>query len=273
MEDSYYTDGSGDRKTFRIHVSNTSAMYLGAKIDWTEDETYFDVSIGDTLGNTLAISYDANKTSYTSASAIADMDGGTDFYVFVYSHDLWHELPCNFTLIVMAWEALPAPTLAFNWYSADAPARTSITTGGVATGDHVVMNATWTDAPLTNMPDYGITTLEMKILYGSLVERTGDLIIPDGSYDPFSGPIDLSQFAWRLWMESVKAIMSELALVSLTVTVTSWYSGTIAQTMPLHMHTPMTSWKVTWQLERIQKRARLLQTRMVQSLSVSSTMT
>jgi hypothetical protein len=198
MEDSYYTDGSGDRKTFRIHVSNTSAMYLGAKIDWTADETYFDISIGDMLGNSIATSYDANKSSYMSASAIADMDGGTDFYVFVYSHDLWHELPCNFTLIVMAWEALPAPTLAFNWYSADAPSRTSITTGGTAEGDHVVMNATWTDAPLTNMPDYGITSLELKILYGSLVERSGTLIIPDASYDPFSGtPLHLDEFAWE----------------------------------------------------------------------------
>ncbi|MDF1540715.1 MAG: S8 family serine peptidase, partial [Candidatus Thorarchaeota archaeon] len=198
MEDSYYGDGSGDHKVFHIHVSNSSAMYLGAKIDWTEDETYFDISISDVYGESLAISYDANKLSYSSASVIADMDGGTDFYVFVYAHDLWHELPCNFTLIVMAWEELPAPTLAFNWYSRDAPARTSITTGGVAEGDHVVMNATWTDAPLTNMPDYGITTLELKILYGSLVQKSGTLMIPDGAYDPFAGgPLHLDEFDWE----------------------------------------------------------------------------
>ncbi len=198
MEDSYYGDTSGDRKVFRIHVSNSSAAYLGAKITWTDDESYFDISIGSLVGNVLATSYDANKSSYMSASAIADMGDDTDFYVFVYSHDLWHELPCNFSLIVMAWEELPDPILGLNWYSYDQPSRTVITTGGTATGDHVVMNATWAETSLTNMPDFAITTLEMKILYGSLVERTGDLVIPSSSYDPFSGSLDISQFAWEI---------------------------------------------------------------------------
>ncbi|MFW9848022.1 MAG: hypothetical protein ACFFF4_02715 [Candidatus Thorarchaeota archaeon] len=37
----------------------------------------------------------------------------------------------------------------------------------------------------------------LGVLSGVLIEREGSLVIPDSLYDPFSGPVDFSQFAWE----------------------------------------------------------------------------
>ncbi len=37
----------------------------------------------------------------------------------------------------------------------------------------------------------------LGVLYGVLIQREGSLVIPDGSYDPFSGPVDFTQFNWE----------------------------------------------------------------------------
>jgi hypothetical protein len=71
-----------------------------------------------------------------------------------------------------------------------------LTAGGTASGDHVVLNATWTDAVLPGMPDYQITTTEMKVLRGLLSIQTGDLVPPTAGYNPFAGPIQLDEFGW-----------------------------------------------------------------------------
>jgi hypothetical protein len=49
------------------------------------------------------------------------------------------------------------------------------------------------------MPDYDITTLELKILYGALVQRSGTLLIPNAAYNPFDGaPLHLDEFSWEV---------------------------------------------------------------------------
>ena len=187
-------DFSGDFHTFIVHVANSSAAYMGARVDWANAGSDFDVSIVTMYGYELALS--ETGVGGAGASAIAPITAPGDFIVQVRTYALGGPQPTNFTLKVVCWEAIPEPTLTLSWYSRDHPTQTVLTAGGTASGDHVVLNATWTDAVLPGMPDYQITTTEMKVLRGLLSIQTGDLVPPTAGYNPFAGPIQLDEFGW-----------------------------------------------------------------------------
>lgn len=188
-------DLSGDFHTFIVHVANTSAAYMGARVDWTNAGSDFDVSIVGMDGWELALS--ETGVGGAGASAIAELPSAPgDYIVQVRTYALGGAQPTNFTLKVVCWAEVPEPTLTLSWYSRDHPAQTVLTSGGTAAGDHVVLNATWTDAVLPGMPDYQITTVEMKVLRGLLSIQSGDLIPPTPGYSPFSGVVQLDEFAW-----------------------------------------------------------------------------
>lgn len=205
-QDSYYTSQSADHHSFIVLVSNTSANYIGAKVEWADAESSFDVAIVDMTGAELGTSLDANRTWSGSASAIGELSAVPgDYIVYVTTNDLKYDaLPYNFTLSVMCWTEIPAPTLTLSYRSNNNPAYTAITAGGTASGDHVRINATWTDAVLQGMPDYKVTSIEMRLLKGVLFTRTVDLVIPESGYDPTTGypssatPLELDQFVWVL---------------------------------------------------------------------------
>jgi len=197
-QDSYYTDQSADHHAFMVHVSNSSVKYMGAKAEWSDAATSLYVSIVSMSGVELANSLDANKSTTGSSSAIAELLAVPGNYlVYVTTQDVYYKtLPNNFTLTVMCWSEVPSPTLTLSYRSNDHPAYTVVTAGGKAAGDHVRLNATWTDAVLTGMPDYYITSIQMKILKGLLFTGTSTLHVPTGGYNPFSGIVQLGQFSW-----------------------------------------------------------------------------
>ncbi|MFW9833764.1 MAG: S8 family serine peptidase [Candidatus Thorarchaeota archaeon] len=196
--DSYYTARSADHVSFVVDLTNSSVNYLAARINWTSADTDMDVAIIDYTGSELAHSGDAVKSTDDSSLAIAQVDGTTGMYIIYTSVNALDgaTIPEDFTLTVVGLATLDEPTLALSWTSRDHASPTTITSGGSAVGDHVEMTATWTDGVNPGMPEFGITTVEMKILYGTLFYQQGHNVIPSDPGGQFSGVIDPDDFAW-----------------------------------------------------------------------------
>jgi hypothetical protein len=77
-------------------------------------------------------------------------------------------MPEEFTLTVVGLAAIDEPTLALTYTARDVLTPTPVGADGTASGDHVVMKATWTDGVNPGMPEFGISTIQMKVLYGTL---------------------------------------------------------------------------------------------------------
>jgi hypothetical protein len=187
--------------SFVVNMTDATVNYLAARINWTNAETDMDVAIVDMTGSELAFSGDAVKSTTDSSLAIAKVDGTTGMYIIYTSLNLLAgtDIPEVFTLTLVGLASIDEPTLALSWTSRTNPTPTAITTGGSAVGDHVEMTATWTDGVNPGMPEFGITTVEMKILYGNLFTADGPL--PQGVPDPSGAlresPVNPDYFAWE----------------------------------------------------------------------------
>ncbi|TFF92878.1 hypothetical protein EU546_06980, partial [Candidatus Thorarchaeota archaeon] len=78
-------------------------------------------------------------------------------------------------------------TVRLTWTANDNPIPTVLEEGDTATGDHVVVNASYLPSDAKNIT---------MAFCESYFEDTASLVIPDPEYDPFSGVIDPSQFSW-----------------------------------------------------------------------------
>jgi subtilisin family serine protease len=200
--DSYYTARSADHMSFVVDLANSSVDYLAARINWTNADTDMDVAIVDMTGFEMAHSGDAVKSTTDSSLAIADLSAMADptgMYIIYTSLNAMDgaDIPEFFTLTVVGLETLAEPSLELTWTSRDSPTPTVVTTGGSAVGDHVEMTATWTDGVNPGMPEFGITTVEMKILYGTLFYAEGDLVHASDPGGAFDGIINPDDFAWE----------------------------------------------------------------------------
>ena len=209
--DSYYTARSADHMSFVVDMTDATVNFLSARISWTDAETDMDVAIVDMTGFELAHSGDAVKSTTDSSLAIADVDGTTGMYIIYTSvNALGGDVPEDFTLTVVGLAALDEPTLELSWTSRTDLTPEVITSGGSAVGDHVKMKATWTDGVNPGMPEFGITSVEMKILYGSLFYAEGPHVYASDPGGQFSGVIDPSQFSW----ENVSVVDGDVARIS-----------------------------------------------------------
>lgn len=77
-----------------------------------------------------------------------------------------------------------------NWN--DTP--TIIQNSSVCTGDHVEFRAWIPD--LVNLPELDIKTINMTVSVVGRFSITRNLVIPSEGYDPFMGPINLTEFDW-----------------------------------------------------------------------------
>ncbi|MHA1135308.1 MAG: S8 family serine peptidase, partial [Candidatus Thorarchaeota archaeon] len=194
------TAGSSDNHAYLVNLTDSDVNYLCARLEWDNADTDMDVDIVDLTGWGLATSADSVKDTDTSALAMATIGGWTGMYmIYTTVNDMdGTTVPEDYTLEVIGLETIDEPTLELSWYARDVPTQSVITTGGSAVGDHVMLNATWTNGNNALIPEFGITSMEVKILYGNLVERTGDLhpaLHPD---DAFSGsPIDPDDFSFE----------------------------------------------------------------------------
>ncbi len=194
--DTYYTARSGDHGSYVVDVQDAGIGFLCARVSWTSADTDVDIAIVDSEGFALADSGDAVKATDTSSVAIAEITG-TGMYIFYTTVNSVAGLPEDIVVEIFGYDTIPEPTLDFS-YSARDVGYTPLDAGGSAVGDHVLLNATWID-PVGGIPELTVTSVEMKVLYGVLVERHGTLVIPPG--DPgsqFTGTIDPAFYAWEL---------------------------------------------------------------------------
>jgi hypothetical protein len=52
------------------------------------------------------------------------------------------------------------------------------------------------------MTEFEITSTTLGFLSGIFDQQTGDNVVPSAAYDPFSGTVDLTQFAWA-WVDGI----------------------------------------------------------------------
>ena len=201
--DSYYTSRSADHMTFIVDLTDQTVNYFAARINWTNADTDMDVAIVDMIGYELAHSGDAVKATTNSALAIADISSNpwttpTTRYIIYTSLNAMDgsDVPEDFTLTVVGLDALDDPTLELSWTSRTDATPEVITTGGSAVGDHVMLKARWIDGVNPGMPELSITSVEMKVLYGSLYTNSGPHVPASDPGGIFAGIIDPSQFAW-----------------------------------------------------------------------------
>jgi len=196
--DSYYSTRSADHASIVVDMTNSSVNYFAARVAWTNVDTDMDVAIVDMTGFELAHSGDAVKATDTSALAIAEIGGTEGMYIIYTTMNAIDGavIPEAYTLTVVGYNSLNEPVLTLNWYSRDSPTQTEFTAGDSMAGDHVIINATWTDGVNPGMPEFAVTTTEIKVLYGVLFYETGPMIHATDAAGVFDGIIDPDQFAW-----------------------------------------------------------------------------
>lgn len=196
--DSYYSTRSADHASIVVDMTNTSVNYFAARVEWTNADTDMDVAIVDMTGYEIAHSGDSVKATDSSALAIAEI-GGTDGMYIIYTtmNEMEGPAPEDYILTVVGYDSLNEPVLTLSWYSRDSPSPTVFTAGDSIAGDHVIVNATWTDGVNPGMPEFAITSTEIKVLYGTLFSSTGSLVHASDPGGQYSGIIDPSNFAWE----------------------------------------------------------------------------
>ncbi|MFW9956186.1 MAG: hypothetical protein ACFFD3_16690, partial [Candidatus Thorarchaeota archaeon] len=184
-----------DFRSYAIYNQHATAAYLGIRVVWEDMGNDMFVQVYDsTLGGLGAGSA---GTDYTTA-VIAEIDGAGMYYLEIHPIALNASVsgPVNFTIEAMWYEDLTDQPAVISYTSDDRAGVTPVDDGDTLWGDHVVINASYPAFNLPNMPEYEVTYAQIGFLSGVFHQGSGPLVIPDGSYDPFSGTVDLTQFAW-----------------------------------------------------------------------------
>jgi hypothetical protein len=194
--DAYYAPGSSDHHSIVVDMTDSNVVFFAARAEWANADTDMDVAIVDMTGYELAHSGDSVKATDMSALAIAEVDGTTGMYIIYTTMNMIEgPAPEDYILTVVGYDALNEPVLSFSWTSRDSTTPISFATGDTIAGDHVVVNATWTDGVNPGMPEFAVTSTEIKILYGTLFYEEGPMVHATNTAQ-FDGVIDPDQFAW-----------------------------------------------------------------------------
>ncbi len=185
-----------DFRTYAIHVPHENASYLGVRVIW--DNTGNDMYVA-VLDNTNFILGEGSAKTPTTTAVLAEIDGIGDYYLFMHPIGLngTDRLPVNYTLEVMWYESLTAQDVILSYTANDVTEAQAVADGDTLVGDHVVINATYPEFNLPNMPEFEVSDIQIGFLSGIFFDEVGTLVIPDSNYNPFSGaPVQLDQFAW-----------------------------------------------------------------------------
>ncbi len=203
-------DGDPDDWDFRTLVvhSDWGAGYLGIRVIWADTGNNMYVSVLSSEG--LELASGQGRTATTTA-IIAPVAGDGDFYLHLHPIALNGTLglPVEYDVEVIWYSDLGTEDVIVS-YNADNLANPIVMANGetidedTATGDHVVINASYPAFELVNMPEYEVTGITISFLAGVYFHETSDLVIPSDTYDPFSGPIQLDQFDW-MFVDGIKA--------------------------------------------------------------------
>ncbi len=86
--------------------------------------------------------------------------------------------------------------ISLTWTANDNHIPSELFSGNIVDGDHILVNASYNPGNALNMT--------LDFISGIYFNETQSLVIPDSSYDIFSGMIDESQYSW-MTVEGIKA--------------------------------------------------------------------
>jgi hypothetical protein len=195
-------DGDPDDWDFRTLVvhSDWGAGYLGIRVIWADTGNNMYVSVLSSEG--LELASGQGRTATTTA-IIAPVAGDGDFYLHLHPIALngTIALPVEYDVEVMWYSDLGTEDVVVS-YNADDLANPIVMATGedvvvdTATGDHVVINASYPAFELANMPEYEVTWTQFGFLSGVFFHESGDLVVPDDN-DPDPVGSNLDQLAWE----------------------------------------------------------------------------
>ncbi len=202
-------DGDPDDWDFRTLVvhNNLGEGYLGIRVIWADTGNDMYVSVLSSEGLELA---NGHGMTATTTAVIAAVTGDGDYYLHLHPIALNGTLglPVEYDVEVMWYSDLGTEEVIVTYDADNLPNPIPMAVGetideDTATGDHVVINASYPAFELVNMPEYEVTGITISFLAGVYFHETRDLVIPDSSYDPFSGPIQFDEFDW-MFVDGIK---------------------------------------------------------------------
>jgi subtilisin family serine protease len=184
-----------DFRSYILNVPYGTAEYLGIRAEWEEAGNDMYIAVYDSTNMLLAA---GSGLTDTSTAVIAEIDGAGLYYLLIHPLAVngTTSLPVNYTIQAMWYEDLTDQPVVLSYTSDDRAGVTPVEDEDTLWGDHVVLNASFPAFNLPNMPEFEVTGVTMAFLSGVYSQHTGALVIPSAAYDPFSGNIDTSQFAW-----------------------------------------------------------------------------
>ncbi|MFW9848303.1 MAG: hypothetical protein ACFFF4_04140, partial [Candidatus Thorarchaeota archaeon] len=184
-----------DFRSYVLYNQYDTAEYLGIRAEFADEGNDLYIAVYDSENGLLA---SGSAMTDTSTAVIAEIDGAGYYYLLVHplAQNGTIAQPVEFTLEAMLYDALTDQPAVWSYTSDDRTDVTPVADGNSLWGDHVVLNASYPAFNLPNMPEYEVTSATLGFLSGVYSQHSGPNVIPSASYDPFSGPLDLTQFAW-----------------------------------------------------------------------------
>ncbi len=196
--------GTWDFRSYVVTLDYPSANYLGLRVIWPNTGDNMSVDVYNSVMTQIASG--VGKTATTTA-VIAQVSGPGTYYLMMHPTALNASVsgPVNFTIQAMWYESLTNQPVILSEKSNDRAGVRSVADGDTLWGDHVVLNATFPAFNLPAMPEFEPTTTTLGFLSGLYYQHTGNEVVPDSSYNPYTGaPLDLTQFAFE-YVPGIKA--------------------------------------------------------------------
>lgn len=193
-----------DFRSFAIHCDYDTAAYLGVRVIW--EQTGYDMYITVNVHNITAGGYESDRTEAVDldptddvSATISMVPGEFDGWIFLHPVAMngTLPLPAEYELELIWYEDLTDQDPVLTWTADDSAVPAVVALDSTLVGDHVLLNATFPAFNLANMPEFEVIETTIQFLSGLYVQRSGTLVVPDSSYDPFSMPIQENQFAWE----------------------------------------------------------------------------
>ncbi|MHA1906136.1 MAG: hypothetical protein ACW98Y_02490 [Candidatus Thorarchaeota archaeon] len=186
-----------DFRSYVLYNPYATATYLGIRAEFADAGNDLYIEVYDSENSVIGA---GGALTATSTAVLAELDGMGYYYLLVHplAQNGTIAQPVEFTLEAMLYDSLTDQPAVWSYTSDDRADVTPVADGDTLWGDHVVLNASYPAFNLPNMPEYEITSTTLGFLSGVYHQNSGPLVIPDGSYDPFSGPVDLTQFAFDI---------------------------------------------------------------------------
>ncbi|MFX1367787.1 MAG: S8 family serine peptidase [Promethearchaeota archaeon] len=216
LSDDTWFHGSGGFKSFFIDVANQTPTYtptaMVIRVDWTNPGTAVDMYLRQFSYGLAAQTDDGGARPYTPTPTEETANTmvyfpGTDVSGLYYLNLAVRringtDVPENIKVSIRTYATLPEPTISSTW-TEDGGGSGTFGTNSTISGDHTVINYTWSDISTTGFPEWSVNRMQLDFLSGLYVRREGYVAEPAGDFWP---PV-LSDTDTYIW-ETVDGIMA-----------------------------------------------------------------